>query len=223
MSKPGLHSPCPLSAWEAAYLSFETPEEEIRKFIKRLRRLGAERLPRQAEVLELFCGRGNGLRALERLGFKRLQGVDLSISLLSHYHGPARILAGDCRHLPYPDRCKDAVVAQGGLHHLLSLPHDLEQTFGEVRRVLRTGGRVMFVEPWLTPFLTWVHWAAGKKVVRRYSPKMDAFQVMFEHERRTYEQWLRQPQLILKSARAHFSPSYESFAWGKWNFAGTPR
>jgi hypothetical protein len=83
MSKPGLHSPCPLSAWEAAYLSFETPEEEIRKFIRRLRRLGAERLPRQAEVLELFCGRGNGLRALERLGFNRLEGVDLSISLLS--------------------------------------------------------------------------------------------------------------------------------------------
>src|SRR3982074_2773992 len=53
--------------WEAAYLRFESPEEEIRKFIKRLTRLGAPQWPRDAEIVELFCGRGNGLIALQRL------------------------------------------------------------------------------------------------------------------------------------------------------------
>src|SRR5437762_12555511 len=49
--------------WEAAYLRFETPEEEIRKFIGRLNRLGARQWPSDAEIVELFCGRGNGLVA----------------------------------------------------------------------------------------------------------------------------------------------------------------
>src|SRR5215471_20969153 len=73
--------------WEAAYLRFETPEEEIRKFIGRLNRLGARQWPREAEIVELFCGRGNGLVALQRLGFTRLEGVDLSPRLIAQYKG----------------------------------------------------------------------------------------------------------------------------------------
>ena len=44
--------------WEAAYIRFETPQQEIRKFLRRLRKLGATELPRDAHVVELFCGRG---------------------------------------------------------------------------------------------------------------------------------------------------------------------
>ena len=41
--------------WEAAYLRFETPEEEIAKFTRRLLQLGARQWPRDAAVVELFC------------------------------------------------------------------------------------------------------------------------------------------------------------------------
>src|SRR6266853_109200 len=181
--------------WEAAYLRFETPEEEIQKFIARLTRLGAPQWPRDAEIVELFCGRGNGLIALDRLGFTRIEGVDLSPRL----------------------------IAQGGLHHLPALPDDLDQTFSEMQRVLRTSGRIVFVEPWRTPFLTFVHFVSELRLVRRLSNKMDAFATMTEYERRTYEQWIGKPELIKKIARAHFAPVHESFAWGKWNFVGTPR
>ena len=68
----------PADPWEAAYLRFETPEQEIRKFVKRLRALGVSKWPRDNEIVELFCGRGNGLRALQSLGFTRVEGVDLS-------------------------------------------------------------------------------------------------------------------------------------------------
>src|SRR5438132_7278717 len=57
---PGKLIPDP---WEAAYLRFETPEQEIQKFIARLNRLGAPQWPRDSEIVELFCGRGNGLIA----------------------------------------------------------------------------------------------------------------------------------------------------------------
>jgi ubiquinone/menaquinone biosynthesis C-methylase UbiE len=209
--------------WEAAYLRFETPEEEIQKFIARLNRMGALQWSRDAEIVELFCGRGNGLVALQRLGFTRVEGVDLSPRLLAQFKGSAKCTVADCRKLPFPDCSKDVLIVQGGLHHLPTLPDDLDQTFSEMQRVLRTTGRVMFVEPWRTPFLTFVHLFSEIPVIRKISSKMDAFATMTEYEIRTYEQWLGQPELIQKIARAHFVPVHESFAWGKWNFVGTPK
>jgi ubiquinone/menaquinone biosynthesis C-methylase UbiE len=209
--------------WETAYLRFETPEEEVRKFIGRLNRLGARQWPRNAEIVELFCGRGNGLIALQRLGFTRLEGVDLSPRLIAQYKGVAKCLVADCRKLPFQDLSKDVFVVQGGLHHLHSLPEDLEQTFSEMQRVLRKGGRVMFVEPWRTPFLDFIHFVSKIGIVRRLSSKMDAFAIMVQNEIRTYTQWLNQPDLIKKVARERFLPLHESFGWGKWNFVGTPR
>jgi ubiquinone/menaquinone biosynthesis C-methylase UbiE len=208
--------------WETAYLRFETAEEEIQKFIGRLNRLGAAQWPRDAEIVELFCGRGNGLIALERLGFARCEGVDLSPRLIAQFKGSAKCTVADCRKLPFPDRSKDVLIVQGGLHHLSKLPDDLEQTLSEMQRVLRKNGRVMFVEPWRTPFLSFVHFVSEISLVRRLSNKMDAFATMTEHEIRTYEQWLGQPEMIRKIARKHFAPVHESFAWGKWNFVGTP-
>lgn len=209
--------------WEAAYLRFETPEEEIRKFVGRLNRLGARQWPRDAEIVELFCGRGNGLVALQGLGFTRLEGVDLSPRLIAQYKGTANCILADCRKLPFADRSKDVLIVQGGLHHLPNLPEDLEQTFSEMQRVLRKSGRVMLVEPWRTPFLVFAHFVSDISVVRRLSKKMDALATMTEHEIRTYTQWLGHPDVIKQVARAHFVPVHESFAWGKWNFVGTPR
>jgi len=209
--------------WEAAYLRFETPEEEIQKFMARLHRLGAGEWPRDAEIVELFCGRGNGLIALQRLGFTRVEGVDLSPRLLAQFKGTAKCTVADCRQLPFADHSKDVLIVQGGLHHLPALPGDLDQTFSEMQRVLRPRGRVMFVEPWRTPFLTFVHLISEFPPIRRLSTKMDAFATMTEYEIRTYEQWLGQPKLIQKIARAHFVPVHEYFAWGKWNFVGTPK
>ena len=42
------------------------------------------------------------------------------------------------------------VIVQGGLHHLKTLPDDLQQTFSEAARVLRDNGTFVVVEPWLT-------------------------------------------------------------------------
>ena len=71
--------------WEAAYLRFETPEQEIQKFVKRLRKLGVGEWPRDTEIVELFCGRGNGLHASRLLGFTRVEGADLSARLVAQY------------------------------------------------------------------------------------------------------------------------------------------
>lgn len=212
-----------IGPWESAYLRFESPAEEIAKFLGRLQRLGAGDWPRDAEVVELFCGRGNGLHALERMGFRHIEGVDLSPRLLAKYHGPAKTIVADCRSLPFADRSKDVLIVQGGLHHLLILPDDLEKAFSEMRRVLREDGRVMLVEPWRTPFLRLAHLVSDNALMRKLSNKLDALATMTEHERPTYENWLGRPQEISALARKYFMPKHESFSWGKWNFVGKPR
>src|ERR1043165_7998538 len=94
MASPAARKPRPSgnkveNPWEAAYARFETPLQEQRKFLRRLTKLGALNWPRDAEIVELFCGRGNGLTALSRLGFTRLEGVDLSPTLIALYPGAA--------------------------------------------------------------------------------------------------------------------------------------
>jgi len=166
--------------WEAAYARFETSKGEIRKFTRRLKQLGVAEWQQSWNYVELFCGRGNGLHAMENLGFTHLEGVDLAGSLLTQYHGKAQLYQGDCRQLQFPDNSKDVLVIQGGLHHLPDLSNDLDQTLSEIRRVLTPRGKVVIVEPWTTLFLRCVHFAVRQTWLRRLIPKVDALQTMIE-------------------------------------------
>jgi ubiquinone/menaquinone biosynthesis C-methylase UbiE len=124
------------SVWEQAYQDFENPRKEIRKFKRRLRKIGATRWPRSVGIVELFCGRGNGLHALTQMGFSNLAGADLSPSLLRKYRGKAKCYLCDCRKLPFKDHSYDVVIIQGGLHHLPALTEDLAACLCEISRVL---------------------------------------------------------------------------------------
>jgi ubiquinone/menaquinone biosynthesis C-methylase UbiE len=213
---------CEDEAWEAAYERFETPEEEVRKFVKRYGRLGLGALSRSSQVVELFCGRGNGLVALGRMGFRSLEGVDLSPGLLARYRGPAQLYVGDCRQLRFESASKDLVVIQGGLHHLLSLPGDVERVLSEINRILRPTGRVAIVEPWLTPFLRFVHAVYSSQAARRLWPKLDALASMNEREQVTYDAWLSQPQLISRLLAEAFILERQFARFGKLFFLGQP-
>ena len=212
-----------IALWEAAYCRFETPEEEIRKFTRRLRYLGSADWSHELKIVELFCGRGSGLCALERLGFSSLEGVDLSTRLAESYKGRATIHLGDCRQLPFEDHSRDILIVQGGLHHLPTLPDDLDKTLSECRRVLKTNGRLIFVEPWQTPFLYFVHASCRTSLLRRLNSKIDALATMIQYERSTYESWLNHPELVLSSLQTHFDPYRVRIMWGKIYFAGRPR
>ena len=212
-----------IDAWEAAYVRFETPSEEIAKFTRRLVRLGARDWPRDAAIVELCCGRGNGLVALERLGFRRVVGVDLSARLLARHTGGAGKVRADCRALPVRDGTQDFVIVQGGLHHLAVLDLDLARTLEECRRVLRANGRLVVVEPWSTPFLRCVHAVAGSPAMRALSPKIRAFAAMVEEERATYERWLASPDSILEEIDRGFAADRRDIGWGKLEFVGIRR
>lgn len=207
--------------WEAAYERFETPEEEIQKFVGRLKTLQLHRLPKTTQVVEIFCGRGSGLIALEQLGFSDREGVDLSEPLLTKYAGtPLNLYVADCRALPFGDNSKDLLIVQGGLHHLSALPEDVDRTISEVKRVLRPGGRLAIVEPYPSRTLSWIHRLSEWEPFRRLSPRLDALAVMTERERTTYENWLRMIPSIRNSIKQSLEPLVDRITWTKWMFVG---
>src|SRR5687767_5748636 len=100
--------------WEAAYLRFETPEQEVAKFRGRLQHIGATAWPRDWLILDLFCGRGGGGQALRRMGFEQIYGVDMSERLLREHRDRGSTAVGDCTRLPIASRIADVAIVQGG-------------------------------------------------------------------------------------------------------------
>ena len=209
--------------WEAAYQRFETPGQEVAKFKHRLDYLGHREWSRDARVVELFCGRGNGLHALTELGFTNLAGVDLSEELLRSFSGSAPLFAGDCCELSFEDNSCDVVIVQGGLHHLLHVPEDLQRCLSEIQRVLKCSGTFCMVEPWATPFLNVVHATCRNSVARRVWRKLDALAEMIERELTTYQQWLNQPETILATIDDLFIIERQKTGLGKIMLRAQPR
>ncbi len=117
---------------------------------------------RQVEELIRFCGLGRGERVLDvgcglgRHAFLlaerglRVEGLELSPSLIEQLHGSAAgrpeitVHQGDILDPPPQLAGRfDAVVGFFVLHHL----PDLDRAALQVRRLLRPGGRVAFLEP----------------------------------------------------------------------------
>lgn len=202
--------------WEEAYNQFETPEEERKKFRQRLGWLEIDAIPRDAEIVEIFCGSGNGLRVLLELGFTHLTGVDLSPALLRQAPPEAERIVGNCLEMQFSDAGKDLFIVQGGLHHLPRIPEDLDLCFQGIHRALKPGGRLMIVEPWETPFLRLVHAVSRSNLVGKAFPKLRYFHTMVEEEQETYFNWLSKPESIIASLKKRFQVLRTKYSYGKW-------
>jgi ubiquinone/menaquinone biosynthesis C-methylase UbiE len=210
---------CCNQRWEDAYNRFESEGEEIQKFQKRLEYLGVKNWDREARIIDIFCGSGRNLVCLERMGFKNLHGVDLSPRLLSRYTGSAELYVGDATKLEFPDSWADIIVVQGGLHHLPNILA-LQKCLDEARRVLKNDGLLIAIEPWMSPFLHFVHWCCKQKLFTRLSPKLDALATMIEEEKDTYFSWLKNNQEISKVFFKRFEVKKLKVKNGKFYFAG---
>jgi ubiquinone/menaquinone biosynthesis C-methylase UbiE len=96
-------------------------------------------------ALEIGCGRGVGTQlVLDRFGAARVdafdldpQMVELARARLAKYGERVRLWAGDAERIDAPDATYDAVFDFGIVHHIPSW----RAALGEVRRVLKPGGR----------------------------------------------------------------------------------
>jgi SAM-dependent methyltransferase len=101
--------------------------------------------PRGGRVLEVGAGPG----FLEEAA--RARRPDLAWVASDLHAAPWNDLAADAGRLPLAPAAVDAILGLDVLHHL----PDPAAFFREAARVLRPGGRIALVEPWITP-LSWV-------------------------------------------------------------------
>lgn len=145
------------------------------------------------QVLDVACGTG-----LVALAAAQILGTAENITCLDPSEGMlaiartklhAHFVQGRAESLPFPDNSFDFLTMGYALRHVTSL----EETFGEYRRVLKPGGRVLILEvtkpagrfsgflfrlyfgrvyPWLTQLFTRSHDA--RDMMRYYWETMDA-------------------------------------------------
>jgi demethylmenaquinone methyltransferase/2-methoxy-6-polyprenyl-1,4-benzoquinol methylase len=112
---------------------------------RRWRRLAAESAVREGDrVLDACCGTGDLALAAERLG-GRVTGIDFSERMLERARRKSSSIEwvrGDVLDLPFHEEAFDAATVGFGVRNVA----DLGRALGELRRVLRPGGRLAILE-----------------------------------------------------------------------------
>jgi SAM-dependent methyltransferase len=94
-----------------------------------------------ASILDLGCGGGRDLAALNAAGFKAV-GLDISPQLarVAEEHSGCRVVVGDIRNPPFEDGIFDGLWAAASLLHLPR--REVPPALTRLRRLLRPGGRL---------------------------------------------------------------------------------
>lgn len=104
-------------------------------------------------------------------GSGHMDEADQSVVALDILHAPWLDVVGDAEALPFKDRTFDNIVMLDVLHHLANP----RLFFAEAARVLTSGGRIVMIEPGITPlswpFYKWIH---PEPVIMTADPLADA-------------------------------------------------
>lgn len=135
-----------LLAPKFAYTPFRTPDEIIAVALSGLDRAGS-----LATALDICCGTGAAIRHLRPLCRERVVGIDFSRGMLdvarrctAEAPGEAAIelVRGNVLYMPFR-AAFDVAVCFGALGHIL--PAEQWRFVGQVAKVLKPGGRFIFV------------------------------------------------------------------------------
>jgi len=148
---------------------------------RKLRRLGALALPRDARILDLACGMGEALRILHDEAFTDLWGSDITIDPELKNEPWAKLTESDASALPYAAATFDAVICMHSLHHLGGVVR-IGKTFAECARVLRPGGRMMILDHFDSPQLRAAFWGLSKKWLTWPTRGLRSFREQHEEE-----------------------------------------
>jgi SAM-dependent methyltransferase len=143
------------------YTPFRTPDWLLEPVGAYLRSLGPFDVG-----LDVCCGTGAGLELLRQLCRERLVGLDISRGMLEVCRrelegtaglAPVELVRGDALAMPF-DAAFDVVVCFGAFGHIL--PRDEPRFVAQIARVLKPGGRFVFVTSYLPPWWSGRYWLA---------------------------------------------------------------
>ena len=99
----------------------------------------------ESDVLEIGCGTGLHLKAIEQTCIGKLAGTDLSSKLLGHYDGRAEVFSCAAHQQPFEDDDFDRVLMVGVALYFPSEEY-FEQVLFEIRRLLRERGKALIAD-----------------------------------------------------------------------------
>ena len=119
-------------------------------------------LPPTGHILDVGCGAGRAVVALGEAGYN-VTGIDLSLAMLSaglQQTPESRLGSGNIMALPFADDTFDAVLMFfGALQHVRGR-RNRQRSISEMRRVVRSGGRVIMgldnIAPGLPCYAYWL-------------------------------------------------------------------
>jgi ubiquinone/menaquinone biosynthesis C-methylase UbiE len=169
------------SRWHSVYKDESLVARRASSHKRKLARLGALQLPRDARVLDLCCGTGEALQILRDEGFTDLHGSDITIDPGLAKKPWVTLQAADACELPYAAATFDAVLCMHSLHHLGGVPR-VGRTFDEAARILKPGGRLMVLDHYDSPQLRLAFWGLSKRWLTWPTQGLRSFREQHEEE-----------------------------------------
>ena len=111
---------------------------------------------KNAKILDYGCGTGSSLKKVIEFNQKKIVGIDISdVSIekarinIGDHKDNLELMVDNCEQTKFNENEFDLVYGTGFLHHL-----QINQCLNEISRVLKPGGRLLFIEPLGTnPFI----------------------------------------------------------------------
>ena len=135
-----------MDTWDTRYLALDSVEFSAKKNLKRLKNTFFFTLTGSNDlILDLFSGRCDTSYGLQEYRQRVISG-DLSFNLLNLNKEVKNKVQLNTLRIPFKNAQFDAVIIQGGLHHLANFDQTVA-CFAEIKRVLKSNGYVFISEP----------------------------------------------------------------------------
>jgi ubiquinone/menaquinone biosynthesis C-methylase UbiE len=102
-----------------------------------------------SEILDYGCGVGQSLKNVIKFNPKKITGIDISeVSIkkakesIQSLKSQAELIVDNCEKTKFENESFDIVYGSGILHHL-----DMTACINEIHRILKPGGKFLFIEP----------------------------------------------------------------------------
>jgi len=175
--------------WEKAYLG------QRRNLWRRERRIKIFNIDRSKSILDYGCGDGLDLIIFRKLGYKKIAGLDHSEDYLSKIRAQFKVYLGDACDTGIPSQSFDAIFIDSALHHF-----DLPRALKEIRRILKVGGELCFIEPSDT-FARKLLDSATLCPLFSFFGYLRKRRITLIEERNIYNNWLKQQPFLLTMLR----------------------
>ena len=169
-------------------------------------------LPKDAAIVDVGCGYGDLLLGMRARGYSRLSGVepDRACREAARKSGLA-VSEGTLSRTGLPDGGADALIVNQVFHHV----EDYGAALDELRRALKPGGLLCFLEPLDTVLRSGMDFLTFKTPLRRIAAPVEArYRVMsLEFETGLYPKWLREQNRFHMELNRRFDRVWLKRSW----------